>query len=300
MHTGRLIWSLTLSYTGCLIYYDPTPTELRDDENPEMTRDTKRRDADKAHLASDERASRWLAENFELCKSTDRNACFVCAKQHLPVRNPANTAKSAKPSRLQLDATTVSSAGPPRRKVLNEPASPPPPLLHAALTIYEAGPGPKAQTSPPRVGAYEFRSCARPTGAEFLRSQAIADRSKHHERAERSTHHERAQMLEQAKLLELVQAAMRSGHVVLVGAVDTSEKRCCSPGKQVELLVDAPYEYFSSLTVAAAVAQQKAALVACAGCMTISEAYLCMFCLTVVEIVMVMCGYACLAAYLRY
>ena len=248
-------------------------------------------------ITSVERASRWLAGNFELCKSTDRNAWLVCAKQGLPVRDPANTATSAKPSRLQVDAITVSSAGPPRRKALNEPASPPPTLLHAALTLYEAGPSPKAQTCP-RGEAYEFRSCARPTGAEFLRSQAIADRSKHHERAERSTHDGRAQMLEQAKLLELVQAAVRSGHVVLVGAEDTWEKRCCSPGKQVELLVDASYEYFSSLTVA--VAQQKDALVvACADCMPISAAYsMCKFCLVVVEIVIVMYGYACLAAYI--
>ena len=247
-------------------------------------------------ITSVERASRWLAGNFELCKSTDRNAWLVCAKQGLPVRDPANTATSAKRSRLQVDAITVSSAGPPRRKALNEPASPPPTLLHAALTLHEAGPSPKAQTCP--RGAYEFRSCARPTGAEFLRSQAIADRSKHHERAERSTHDGRAQMLEQAKLLELVQAAVRSGHVVLVGAEDTWEKRCCSPGKQVELLVDASYEYFSSFTVA--VAQQKDALVvACADCMPISAAYsMCMFCLVVVEIVIVMYGYACLAAYI--
>jgi hypothetical protein len=198
MRTGRLIWSLTLSFTGCLIYYNLMPTELRDNEKPEMTRGTNRRDADKAHPASDERASQCLAKHFELCKSTDRNACLVFAKQHLPVRNPANTATSAKPSRLQVDATTVSSAGPPRHKVLNEPTSPLPPLLHVALTFKKLGP-------------YEF--CARPTGAEFLRSQAIADRSKHHERAERSTHDGHAQMLEQAKLLELVQAAMRSGHL---------------------------------------------------------------------------------------
>jgi hypothetical protein len=104
-------------------------------------------------------------------------------------------------------------------------------------------------------------------------------------------------MLEQAKLLELVQAAMRSGNVILVGAEDTSEKRCCSPGKQVELLVDAPYEYFSSLTLA--VAQQKDALVACADYMPISATNsMCMFCLAVVEIVIVMYGYACLAAYI--
>ena len=96
----------------------------------------------------------------------------------------------------------------------------------------------------------------------------------------------------------LVQAAMRSGHVVLVGAEDTLEKKCSLPGKQVELLVDAPCKYFSSLRVA--VAQQKDALVACADCMPISAAYsMCMFCLVVVEIVIVMYGYVCLAAYLR-
>jgi hypothetical protein len=105
-------------------------------------------------------------------------------------------------------------------------------------------------------------------------------------------------MLEQAKLLELVQAAIRSGHVVLVGAEDTWDNKCSSPGKQVRLLVDAPCKYFSSLKVA--VAQQKDALVACADCMPLSVAYsMCMFCLVVVEIVIVMYGYACLAAYLR-
>ena len=252
------------------------------------------------NITNDKRASRWLAENFELCKSTDRNAWLVCAKQHLPARDPADTATSAKPSRLQIDATTVTSAGSPRRKVLNEPASPHPPLLHAALTIYEAGPrpDPKAQTYSPPGGAYESRSCARPNGAECLRSQAIADRSKHHEHAERSTHDERAQMLEQAKLLELVQAAMRSGHVVLVGAEDTVVGKPCSlPARQVELLGDAPYKYLSSLTEA--VTQQKDALVACAACMPVSAAYMCTFCLVVVEIVIVMYGYVCLAAYLR-
>ena len=72
-------------------------------------------------------------------------------------------------------------------------------------------------------------------------NQGIANTS----RTERSTHDDRAQMLEQAKLLELVHAAVRSGHVVLVGAKDTSEKT----GKQVEFLRDAPYKYFSFLTV---------------------------------------------------
>ena len=72
-------------------------------------------------------------------------------------------------------------------------------------------------------------------------NRGIANKS----RTERSSNDERAQMLEQAKLLELVHAAVRSGHVVLVGAEDTWEKT----GKQVELLRDAPYKYFSFLTV---------------------------------------------------
>jgi hypothetical protein len=304
---------------------------VRYDHNKVLARERKAKRGNQSpvwspKITSDERASRWLAENFELCNSTDRIACLVCAKQHLPVRNPANTATRAKPSRLpnmqtspakdsssyveslftipdikgqlpklpyrasdspeaaerkasKVDATPVSSTAPPRRKGLNERASPPPPH------------------SPP-CGPDEFRRCGRPNGAEFLRAQAIADRSKHHERTERSTHDERAQMLEQAKLLELVQAAIRSGHVVLVGAEDTWDNKCSSPGKQVRLLVDAPCKYFSSLK--AAVALQKDALLACADCMPLSAAYsMCMLCLVVVEIVIVMYGYACLAAYLR-
>jgi len=251
----------------------------------------------------------------------------VFAKQRLPVKYPTDTAKSSRPSRLpemhtppakhsssyveelfaiqdtrdqlpklpyragdspefagrnasKVDAAPVHSAGPPRRKVLNEPVSPPPPH------------------SPPPCGPGEFRSRARPNGAEFLRYPAMADRSKHHKRTERSTQDERALMLEQGKLLELVEAAVRSGHVILVGAEDTLEKKCSLPGKQVELLVDAPYKYFSSRTVA--VAQQKDALVACADCMPMSAAYsMCMFFLVALEIVIAMYGYACLAAYLR-
>ena len=72
-------------------------------------------------------------------------------------------------------------------------------------------------------------------------NRGIADTS----RTERSTHDERTQMLEQATLLELVHAAVRSGHVVLVGAADNWEKTV----KEVELLCDAPYKYFTFLTV---------------------------------------------------
>jgi hypothetical protein len=219
--------------------------------------------------ASDERAKtsssasgRWLADNIELRKSTDRKASLACVKQRLPVKDPANSAKSAKQS------------------------------------LQQVGPGTNAPASPPPGGPDEFRSFARPNGAGFLRSPGIADRSKHHERAERSMHDIRAQMLEQAKLLELVQAAIRSGHVVLVGAEDTVVGKPCSlPGRQVEVLGDAPYKYVSSLTEA--VTQQKDARVACAACMPVSAAYMCKFCLVVVEIVIAMYGYACLAAYLR-
>jgi hypothetical protein len=173
-------------------------------------------------------SSRWLAENIELRKSTDRKASLACVKQRLPVKDPANSAKSAKQS------------------------------------LQQVGTGKNARPSPP------------PGRHDIL-----------------------AQMSEQAKLLELVQAAIRSGHVVLVGAEDTVVGKPRSlPGRQVELLGDAPYKYLSSLTEA--VTQQKDALVACAACMPVSAAYMCKFCLVVVEIVIVMYGYACLAAYLAH
>jgi hypothetical protein len=95
--------------------------------------------------------------------------------------------------------------------------------------------------------------------------------------------------MQDGKLLELLHAAIRSGHVVLVGAEETFKEL---PGLQhVQLRGDV-----SSVT--AAVAQQKTTLVVCAACMPISAAYLCRFCLAVVEIVIVM--YACMAAYMRY
>ncbi len=237
---------------------------MRGDNKKALAREHKATRCTKSPACSPKHASdeRWLTENIELRKSTDRKASLACVKQRLPVKEPANSAKSAKQSLLQV------------------------------------GPGTTAPPSPPPGGPDEFRSSARPNGAGFLRSPGIADRSKHHERAERSMHDIRAQMLEQAKLLELVQAAVRSGHVVLVVAEDTVVGNPCSlPGRQVELLGDAPYKYLSSLTEA--VTQQKDARVACAACMPVSAAYMCKFCLVVVEIVIVMYGYACLAAYLR-
>jgi hypothetical protein len=67
--------------------------------------------------------------------------------------------------------------------------------------------------------------------------------------------------MQDGKLLELLHAAIRSGHVVLVGAEETFKEL---PGLQH----------------------------------VHSAAYLCRFCLAVVEIVIVM--YACMAAYMRY
>ena len=57
-----------------------------------------------------------------------------------------------------------------------------------------------------------------------LRSLALVLADEIHHQNESSK--VRAQMLEQDKLLELVHAAMRSGHVVLVGAEDTRKKKC--------------------------------------------------------------------------
>ena len=67
--------------------------------------------------------------------------------------------------------------------------------------------------------------------------------------------------MQDGKLLELLHVAIRSGHVVLVGAEE-------------------PFKELSGLHHVH------------------SAAYLCRFCLAVVEIVIVM--YACMAAYMRY
>jgi hypothetical protein len=61
-----------------------------------------------------------------------------------------------------------------------------------------------------------------------LRSLALVLADEIHHQNESSK--VRSQMLEKDKLLELMHAAMRSGHVVLVGAEDTRENKC--QGKQ--------------------------------------------------------------------
>jgi hypothetical protein len=60
------------------------------------------------------------------------------------------------------------------------------------------------------------------------------------------------------ELWELLQTAIRSGHVVLVGAEDTWKESCALPGQQVQLRGDSLYKYFAS--VIAAVAQLTSSL----------------------------------------
>ena len=203
----------------------------------------------------------------------------------------ATAVKSAKPSHRPLDATATLV----EKMSMN--------LSTKTLSIYDKGkrvlmsvdfnvPRDKKIPNNQRIAA--AIPSARPTMRKVSKEAPASDSSMT-TTAAKPSHRQlnslriAARSMKDEKLLELLQAAIRSGHVVLVGAEDTWKESCPLPGQRGRL---------SSVT--AAVAQQKAALVACAGCMTISGAYLCMFCLAVVEIVIVMCGYACLAAYLRY
>jgi hypothetical protein len=227
----------------------------------------------------------------------------MCAEEHRPlhrrayegktrVKHLAFTAKSAKPSHRPLDATATLV----ERMSTN-------PSTKTLSDIYDKGkrvlvsvdfnvPQDKKIPNNQRIAA--AIPSVRPTMRKVWKEPPASD-SSITTTAAKPSHRQlnslriAARSMKDEKLLELLQAAITSGHVVLVGADDTWKESCPLPGQQERLSC-----------VTAAVAQQKAALVACAGCMTISGAHLSMFCLAVVEIIIVMCGYACLAAYLRY
>ena len=145
------------------------------------------------------------------------------------------------------------------------------------LSGFEAVPGPRPPTgaqraspggplspTPPRhttnspVLSDEYQSCAQPNGAPESSSRQPArprlelaapdpgDTARNVVRVINTSSVVKIQMLENAKLLELLQTAVLSGHVVLVGAEEMWD-----PGT---------HKYLSSVT--AAVAQHKTAFVA--------------------------------------
>ena len=127
-----------------------------------------------------------------------------------------------------------------------------------------ASPGGPLSPTPPRhtrnssVLSDEYQSCAQPNGAPESSSRQPArprldlaapdpgDTARNVMRVINTSSVVKPQMLEHAQLLELLQTAVLSGHVVLVGAEEKWD-----PG---------PHKYLSSVT--AAVAQHKTAFVA--------------------------------------
>ena len=202
--------------------------------------------------ASSRKGERCLVEIFEICKSEDSNdvqAWFACADQRTPESD--STTKRAKPSLLPIDATHLNSATKPSCVVYE---------VYKELrdACFQAVPGPREDLRAGREPSW-LDNNNNVTGNNIMaRRQGQSAR-----RQEQSRQPPRPRLYlaepeprdtarNKSELWELLQTAIRSGHVVLVGAEDTWKDSCASPGQQVQLRGDALYKCFASILAAVA------------------------------------------------